>query len=90
MAEYVDRRALKAESKALLADAQVSPKAMTALYLGLILILNLIGTLVGESGIISTCLSILTSLMGLVLNAGFILYCMAIRGRGICCLTASR
>lgn len=79
MAEYVDRRALKAESKALLADAQVSPKAMTALYLGLILILNLIGTLVGESGIISTFLSILTSLMGLVLNAGFILYCMAIR-----------
>lgn len=79
MAEYIDRRALKAESKALLADAQVSPKTMTALYLGLILILNLISALIGESGIIATFVTILTSLMALVLHAGFVLYCMAIR-----------
>ena len=79
MAEYIDRRALKSEVKTLLADAQVSPKAMTALYMGLILTLNLVSTLTGESGIIATFVTILTSLMALVLHAGFALYCMAIR-----------
>ena len=79
MFERIDRRALKAESKALLADAQVSPKAMTALYLGLILVLNVVSTLTGSEGIISTFVTILTSLMALVLNAGFVLYCMAVR-----------
>ena len=79
MAEYIDRRALKAESRALLADAQVSPKAMTALYLGLILILNVVSTLAGADGITATFVTILTSLMALVLHAGFTLYCMAVR-----------
>lgn len=79
MAEYIDRRVLKAESKTLLADAQVSPKAMTALYLGLILVLNVVSTLTGSEGILSTFVTILTSLMALVLHAGFVLYCMAIR-----------
>ena len=73
MAEYIDRRALKAESKALLADAQVSPKAMTALYLGLILVLNVVSTLTGSEGILSTFVTILTSLMALVLHAGVVL-----------------
>lgn len=79
MAEYIDRRALKTESKALLADAQVSPKAMTALYMGLILALNLVDTLTESTGIIATFVTILTSLLVLVLNAGFALYCMAVR-----------
>ncbi len=79
MAEYIDRRALKSESKVLLADAQVSPKAMVALYMGLILILDVISNLTGDAGIIATFVSILTSLMALVLHAGFVLYCMAIR-----------
>ena len=77
--EHIDRRALKAESRALLADALVSPKAMTALYLGLILVLNVVSTLTGSEGILSTFVTILTSLMALVLNAGFVLYCMAVR-----------
>lgn len=79
MREFVDRRALKAESRALLADAQVSPKAMVALYLGLTLLLNLVYQLSGTSGLLSTFVYILTSLMALVLQAGFILYCMAVR-----------
>ena len=79
MAEYIDRRRMKREVKSLLADAQVSPKAMTALYLGLMLALNFLTTITGDHGIISTFVSILASLMSLVLHAGFVLYCMAIR-----------
>lgn len=79
MAEYIDRRAMKAESKALLADAQVSPKAMTALYLGLMLALNVLSAITENAGILATFVTILTSLMGLVLHAGFALYCMAVR-----------
>jgi len=79
MAEYIDRRRMKGEVKSLLADAQVSPKAMTALYLGLMLALNFLSTITGDHGIISTFVYILSSLMSLVLHAGFVLYCMAIR-----------
>lgn len=79
MAELINRRALKAETKYLLADAQVSPKAMTALYLGLLLALNLISMIPQEAGLFSTFINILTSLMNLVLHAGFVLYCMAVR-----------
>ena len=79
MASLIDRKQLKSDMKALLADAQVSPKAMTALYLGLTLVLNLVDSFAGGSGLLSTFLSILTSLLGLVLGSGFALYCMAVR-----------
>ena len=79
MASLIDRKQLKQETKDLLADAQVSPRAMTALYLGLSLVLSMVDTLAGDSGLLSTFLSILTSLLGMVLSAGFVLYCMAIR-----------
>lgn len=79
MREFVDRRALKAESRTLLAEAQVSPRAMVALYLGLTLALNLVNELSGAGGILATFVYILTSLMAMVLQAGFILYCLAIR-----------
>ena len=79
MAEYIDRRRMKGEVRSLLANAQVSPKAMTALYLGLMLALNFLTTITGDRGIISTFVYILSSLMSLVLHAGFVLYCMAIR-----------
>ena len=65
--------------KDLLADAQVSPRAMAALYLGLSLVLSMADTLAGDSGLLATFLSILTSLLGMVLSAGFVLYCMAVR-----------
>lgn len=79
MAELMNRRALKAESKQMLADAQVSPKAMTALYLGLLLALNLVPMIPQEAGLLATFITILVTLMRLILSAGFVLYCMAIR-----------
>ena len=79
MASLIDRKQLKQDMKDLLADAQVSPRSMTVLYLGLSLVLSMVDTLAGNSGLLSTFLSILTSLLGMVLSAGFVLYCMAIR-----------
>lgn len=79
MREFPDRRSLKAESRALLADAQVSPKLMTALYLGLSLALNLLSALAGSLELLATFVNILTGLTVAVLEAGFILYCMAVR-----------
>ena len=77
-AELIDRKKLKEEVGALLSGAQVSPRAMTALYAGLLLILNLVCAFTGE-GILSTFVSILTSLLSVLLGAGFAMYCMAIR-----------
>lgn len=84
MAELINRKALKAQTKSLLRDARVSPVAMTALYLGIVLVLDLIDTAAGGSvvyggSMVGTFISILTGLMGGVLAAGFTLYCMAIR-----------
>ena len=76
----IDRKRLKADMTALLADAQVSHKAMAALYLGLLLVLDLLAYAGGSStAILSTFLSILTGLVSMVLAGGFTLYCMAIR-----------
>lgn len=79
MAELINRRALKYETKQMLADSQVSPKAMTALYMGLILVMNLVSLIPQEAGLINTFIAVLTTLMQLILSAGFALYCMAIR-----------
>ena len=79
MAALIDRRRLKADTKSMLAGASVSPKAMVALYLAIALALDLLTTFVGEAGLAATFLSILTSLLLVVLNAGFVLYCMDIR-----------
>ena len=77
-AELIDRKSLKEEVRELLSGAQVSPMAMTALYTGLLLVLNLVSAFTG-AGIISTFVSILTSLLAILLGAGFAMYCMAIR-----------
>lgn len=77
-AELIDRKKLKEEVGELLSGAQVSPRAMTALYAGLLLIPNLVCAFTGE-GILSTFVSILTSLLSVLLGAGFAMYCMAIR-----------
>ena len=77
-AELIDRKKLKEEAGELLSGAQVSPRAMTALYAGLLLVLNLVCAFTGE-GILSTFVSILTSLLSVLLGAGFAMYCMAIR-----------
>ena len=82
MAATVDRRRLKEETRELLRTAQVSPRGMTALYLGISLVLSLVDALTSSavpSGILDTFVSILVSLMSAVLSAGFVMYCMAVR-----------
>ena len=76
--EQIDRPQRKQEAAELLRTAQVSPKGMTALYLGLVLALDLISSLGGE-GFLGIFVSILATLLCAVLAAGFALYCMAIR-----------
>lgn len=79
IAELIDRKQVKADVKQLLADAQVSPKGFIALYLGLNVVLNLLVSFSGGAGLLSTFVNILTTLLSMVLSAGFVLYCMAIR-----------
>ena len=57
-AQLIDRRALKAETRETLAEAQVSPKAFTALYLALVLAMNLVDSFTGI-GMLATFVSIL-------------------------------
>jgi len=76
--ERIDRRALKASAQETLADAQVSPKAFTALYLAMILAMDLVDCFTG-TGMLSNFVYFLIVLLGLVLKAGLVLYCMAVR-----------
>lgn len=79
MAELIDRRGLKIQAEELLRGAQVPPGKMVALYMGLAAVLSLIDYLGGGPGLLSTFLTILTELLSLILSAGFVFYCMAIR-----------
>ena len=81
MAQQIDRKQLKRETKELLRTAQVSPWAMVCLYLGLALLLDLADSFVSvmDMGLLGTFVSILSGLMSMVLSAGFVMYCMAIR-----------
>ena len=76
--EFIDRRALKAQTRETLHSAQVSPKLFTALYLALVLALNVVDSFTG-SGALATFASILVTLLAVVMDAGFVLYCMAVR-----------
>ena len=78
MHPFIDRRALKAEAREILRDAQVPPRAMAALYLALLLAMNLVDSVTG-SGLLATFVMILITLISAVLEAGFVLYCMAVR-----------
>ena len=78
MFENIDRKKCKWEAAELLREAQVSPKGMTALFMGLTLALGLISS-VGGGGFLGIFISILAGLLSTVLTAGFVLYCMAIR-----------
>ena len=81
MAQLINRRQVKAESRLLLQQATVSPLHMVALFYFLQLVLNLLDAFSNtlETSPVGMFVTILTSLMGLVLSAGFILYCMTIR-----------
>ncbi|MBE6963530.1 MAG: DUF975 family protein [Ruminococcaceae bacterium] len=77
--QLIDRKQLKAEMKTLLADAQVSPKGITALYCALELAISMALAFAPAKGTASTFLSIFSTLLITVLFAGFVLYCMAVR-----------
>lgn len=86
MAEIINRKQLKANTKDLLRGAQVAPKAMYALYAGLVLALNMVDVFAGggadgllNRNLLGLFVTVLTSLLGMVLLTGFTLYCMAIR-----------
>lgn len=79
MPVIIDRKQMKYEVRQTLADAQVSPKAFTALYAGLCLVLNMLSYVGGTEGILPVFINILSTLILAVLYAGFILYCMAVR-----------
>ena len=78
MFEMINRGERKRETAELLRTVQVPAKLMTALYLALLLLLNLIDSFAGI-GFLGTFISIMTGLLASVLGAGFVLYCMAIR-----------
>ena len=81
MTKPIDRAALKAQTRELLQTAQVSPKGMTALYCICLFLLSLMEALFPGPPPAPTFLSILTTLAGWILAAGFALYCMDIRRR---------
>ena len=85
MAELIDRKRLKAEMRELLSTAQVSPRGMAALYLGLAMVLGVLDYLSGggnavlDRNLVGIFVYVLTTLLTAVLGAGFSLYCMAVR-----------
>ena len=87
MFEHIDRRRVKAESRAILRDAQVSPKAFFALYLGAVLLREVCGYLASAagdgqqlfSGPAELFITIFSNLLSPILGVGIYLYCMAIR-----------
>ena len=81
MTKPIDRAEMKAQTRKLLQTAQVSPKGMTALYCACLFLLSLLEALIPGPELVSTFLSILTTLAGWILAAGFAFYCMDIRRR---------
>lgn len=77
LAQLIDRRRVKEEARETLESAQVSPKAFTALYFALVLVLDLVDSFTGE-GVLSVFVSVLALLMTAVLRAGYQLYIMAV------------
>ena len=85
MVQQIDRKQVKRDVRALLRTAQVAPMVITAVYLGIVWLLDTADVVAGGSAalgigsLLSTFVSVLTWLVGMVLSAGFVLYCMAIR-----------
>ncbi|MBQ6207264.1 MAG: DUF975 family protein [Oscillospiraceae bacterium] len=77
--EKIDRKACKARAKELLQTAQVSPGKMVALWLGLRALLSLFTAIGSGMNLFYVFLVVLTLMMSLTLDAGFVLYCMTVR-----------
>ena len=76
--EYIDRGRLKYDMRETLRTAQVNPKLMTALYLGICGALNMTDVFAGGEGILGIFVSVMVTLVTVVLGAGFVMYAMAI------------
>ncbi|MBR0283161.1 MAG: DUF975 family protein [Oscillibacter sp.] len=79
MTERIDRRVYKARVRELLETAQVSPRRMAALWLGLKAILSLLNYIGNGTNILYVFLMVLTLMLSVALDAGFVLYCMTVR-----------
>lgn len=80
MTERIDRRAYKARVRTQLETAQVSPRRMVALWLGLRAALSLLTDIGGlGTNLFYVFLVALTLMLSVVLDAGFVLYCMTVR-----------
>ena len=83
----LDLGRIKAESRSLLRSGTVSPLKMTALLLAITLVLDVIDSAVsymidtsgGLTVLSFSFVSILASLISIVLNAGYLCYCLGIR-----------
>lgn len=78
MSPNFSRPARKQAARELLRTAQVSPIAMTALYILLLIALDLLDTVSDGAGVLSTFIGLLSMLLGLVLGAGYTMYCMTV------------
>ena len=58
IAELINRKQMKLEMKALLADAQIPPKVMLTLYLSIALVLNMVDSFMDSPGVFSIFISI--------------------------------
>lgn len=82
----IDRKQIKANARSLTRSAQIPAVAMTAAILGIGLLLSLIDTLVSgdtyetlfAAGLPGLFVSILVMLILFVLQAGYVLYCLAV------------
>ena len=85
MVQQIDRKQVKRDVRALLRTAQVAPMVITAVYLGIVWLLDTADVVAGGSAalgigsLLSTFVSVLTWLVSITLSAGFVLYCMAVR-----------
>lgn len=86
MFEFIDRRRVKAEARAIAQDAQVPAKIFYALYFAAVVVINLCVFLTSPSegqslasSPVPLFISLFSNLLLWVLNAGAFLYCMAVR-----------
>lgn len=78
MAKMLNRSLIKSQVREQLKTAQVAPKGMTAFYMALAMVLNVLVFFCDGAGLPSMFLTILANLLSIVLDAGFILYCFAV------------
>lgn len=79
----INHRQIRAEARLLARNASVPAVAMTALMMGILVVMNQLVSILldrsGGTGSFDIFFQILTFLVSLVLQSGFLLYCMEVR-----------